>query len=662
MQPTQTPAGAGSEPNVLWSPTPERINQSNIARYMEWLRERRGLTFTDYDDLWAWSVGDIESFWTSIWEFFDVAATDRYSQVLPDRGMPGATWFPGATLNYAEHALRRRDAHPAVIYQAEGAPSVTLTYAELAAQVAGVAATMRRLGVRRGDRVAGYVANTPETVVAFLAAASIGAIWTSCAPEFGTQSVIDRFSQIEPTVLISVDGYRYNGKAYPRLDAVREMQRALPTLKATILIGLLEETPDLKGMTGAHPELPWNAALDTPAELEIDAVPFDHPLWILYSSGTTGLPKAIVQGHGGILLEHLKVLSLHLDLTPDDRFFWQTTTGWMMWNFLVSGLLLGSTILLYEGSPAVDDMRALWRFASETRATYFGTSAPFIHACMKRGLDPSAHFDLSALKGLGSTGSPLTPEGFQWVYDHVHSDLVLGSASGGTDVCTALVLACPILPVRAGELPCRALGAKVEAFDEKGNSVVEQVGELVVTAPLPSMPLYFWNDEENRRYIESYFDVYPGVWRHGDWIKITRHGSSVIYGRSDSTLNRSGIRTGTSDFYRIVERVPGVLDSLVVDTGSLGNDGRLFLFVVLERGVLLDDALRGRINTALRQELSPRHVPDEMHVISDVPRTLNGKKLEVPVRRILMGASIGDVVNRDAVKNPEALDFFAALR
>jgi acetoacetyl-CoA synthetase len=647
-----------SEGTVLWQPSEEQKAQANITRYLRWLKEQKGLDFGSYDDLWTWSVTDLEGFWGSIWDFFGVKGHRPYTRVLAERRMPGAQWFAGAELNYAEHALQRRDDHPAVVFKSEVQPLSTLTYAELYRQVAAVAVGLRRLGVRRGDRVAAYMPNIPQSLVAFLAVASIGAIWSSCSPDFGIRAVVDRFHLIEPKVLFAVDGYHYNGNPYERLAGVAEIQHHLPTLEATVLVPYLDERPATDDLGNVKL---WDELVGETGELSFEPVPFDHPLWVLYSSGTTGVPKAIVQGHGGILLEHLKALSLHLDLTSEDRFFWFTTTGWMMWNFLTSGLLLGTTILLYDGSPAYPDMQALWRFAEETGMTYFGTSAPYILSSMRDGIEPGREFNLSSLRAVGSTGAPLTPEGFGWVYDKVKEDLLLGSVSGGTDMCTAFVLSCPTLPVHAGEIQCRGLGARVEAYDEQGHPMVDEVGELVVSEPLPCMPLFFWNDPDGQRYRESYFDMFPGVWRHGDWIKITRRGSCVIYGRSDSTLNRAGVRMGSSEFYRVVEDLPEVLDSLVVDTGQLGSEGRLLLFVVLGSEVSLDEGLQSRIRQKLRQEISPRYVPDEVYAVSDIPRTLNGKKLEVPVKRILSGTPPEKAVSPDAVSNPRSMHFFIDL-
>jgi len=659
----------GAAPAPLWTPSRERVLRSNLVRYEHWLIEHRGLDFHTYDDLWRWSVTDLDAFWASIWEFFGVGHGPAPSPALADRRMPGARWFPGAELSYAEHALRRRDQHPALMFGSEDGTLGTVTYAELRRQVAAAAAGLRRLGVARGDRVVAYLPNVPETVVAFLAGASLGAIWSSCAPEFGVSSVADRFQQIEPTVLLAVERYRYNGKVHDRRQALAEIRDRLPTLRATVLVPSPgSETAAGPGPAARHAApgevLTWADLLaGDPVPLSFEPVPFDHPLWVLYSSGTTGLPKPIVHGHGGILLEHLKGLSLHLDLTAEDRFFWFTTTGWMMWNFLVGGLLLGATVLLWDGSPGHPDLLALWRFAEATGMTYFGTSAAYVLGCRKAGIEPGRDADPSSVHSIGSTGSPLPPEGFAWLYQHVRRDMLVGSVSGGTDMCTAFVQSCPVLPVYAGELQCRALGAKVEAFDEQGRSVVGQVGELVVTEPMPSMPVFFWNDPDGERYRDSYFATYPGVWRHGDWIEITDRGSCIITGRSDSTLNRGGVRMGTSEFYRVVESLDEVQDSLVVDAGGpgTGGDGRLLLFVVLRPEATLDGGLLERIRRAIRSELSPRHVPDEIHPIGEVPRTLNGKKLEVPVKRILAGAPPEKAVSEGALANPDALRAVVAL-
>jgi acetoacetyl-CoA synthetase len=639
----------------MWTPSPERVERSNMTRYLRWLREQRGLHLGSYDELWRWSVDDLDAFWASIWDFFEVGGPAP-SPAVAERRMPGASWFPGAALNHAELSLRRQDDHPALLFGNETGELGTVSYAELGRRVAAMTVGLRRLGVGKGDRVAAYLPNVPETVVAMLATASIGAIWSSCAPEFGVSSVVDRFAQIEPKALVAVDGYRYNGSWHDRRDALAEIRRRLPTLQATVLVGGTGGI-EADGVVG------WERLLErgAGAELVFEPVAFDHPLWVLYSSGTTGLPKAIVHGHGGIALELLKSISLHLDLGPADRFFWFTTTGWMMWNFLVGGLLLGSTVVLYDGSPGHPDMGAVWRFAERSGMTYLGTSAAFILANSKAGVEPARAVDLSALHSIGSTGSPLPPEGFAWLYQQVAPDVLVGSTSGGTDVCTSFVTSCPLLPVYPGEIQCRALGAKVEAFDEQGRPVVGEVGELVVTEPLPSMPLLFWNDPGGERYRDSYFSTWPGVWRHGDWIRITERGTCIISGRSDSTLNRGGVRMGTAEFYRVVEALDEVVDSLVVDVSDPGDEGRLLLFVVLRPGIELDDGLQGRIRDAVRTDLSPRHVPDRIQAIAEVPRTLSGKKLEVPVKRVLTGVPLEQAVSEGALANPRAVHEVVAL-
>lgn len=631
---------------------------SNVARYMRWLGETRGLGFSDYESLWRWSVDDTEAFWASIWEYFGIRAQRPYRRVLAERTIQGARWFEGALINYAEHALSRRDDHPALIAHSETHASTTLSYRELAEAVASAATGLRRLGVGKGDRVAALVPNIPEAVIGLLACASIGAVWSSCAPEFGVRSVIDRFRQIDPSVLLAADGYTYGGRRFDLSQTVARVREGLPGLKATVVIPYLQ--PERRAAEGVAS---WPDEMTGPAaEPVFEPVPFDHPLWILYSSGTTGPPKAIVQGHGGILIDHVKTASLNLDLGPGDRLFWYTSTGWMMWNFLMSGLLLRGTIVLYDGDPAHPDLMALWRLAADVRITYFGTSAPFIHACLRAGLRPGSEVDLSCIRGIGSTGSPLSAEGFEWVYGPVGSELLLNSFSGGTDICTGIVGACPLVPVRAGEIPCRILGAPVAAFDESGNSVVDELGELVLTGPMPSMPLHLLNDADGRRFRESYLTPYRSAWRHGDFVRMTPGGSCVIYGRSDSTLNRGGIRAGTADYYRVVEDMPEIRDSLVVDTGGADGDGRLVLMVALGEGNVLDDALIERIRRRIRTELSPRHVPDEIHRIGEVPKTLNGKKMEVPVKRLLQGAAIDEVAAGGAMANPDSLAAIMELR
>jgi acetoacetyl-CoA synthetase len=650
-----------TEGTVLWEPSPELRENSTIARYMEWLERERGLSFENYTALWEWSVTDLEGFWSSLWEFFEVQSSKAYEAVLGRREMPGARWFPGAEINYAEHVFRNaRQGRPALVHASELRPLGETSWRELEERVAAFAAGLSGMGVGRGDRVVAYLPNVPEAVVAFLACASLGAVWSSASPDFGAGSVVDRFAQIEPKVLVACDGYRYGGKDFDRTDIVARLQGEIPTLKNTVLLPYLNEEADAAAFDNT---VLWKdlLAANEGAEPRFERVPFDHPLWVLYSSGTTGLPKAIVHSQGGILLEHLKKVRLHIDLGPEDRFFWFTTTGWMMWNLLVGGLLAGATAVLYDGSPAHPDTNALWGLAEETGMTHFGTSAGYLIGCMKAEIEPGRDFDLSALKGVGSTGSPLPPEGFGWVYGHVKEDLWLYSTSGGTDLCTAFVGGVPLLPVRAGELQARSLGAAVHAFDPEGKPVVGEVGEMVITEPMPSMPVFLWNDEGGERYRESYFDVYPGVWRHGDWLLIKGYGGCVISGRSDSTINRGGVRMGTSEIYSAVEGVEEVADSLVVDIPKPGGESFMPLFVVLTEGAQLDDDLKNRIKGSIRERTSPRHVPNEIFAVPDVPKTLNGKKLEVPVKKILSGTPPDEAASRGSLSNPESLDRFAEL-
>jgi acetoacetyl-CoA synthetase len=620
-----------------------------------------GVETEGYHELWRWSVENLDEFWASVWEFFEIRASAPYERVLGSRAMPGAEWFPGARLNFAEHVFRRRAAATvAVRHASELHPLAETSWGELEVHTQRVAAALRASGIAPGDRVVAYMPNVVEAVVAFLACASIGAVWSSCSPDFGARSVVDRFAQIEPRLLFAVDGYRYGGHDHDRLEVVRQLQEAIPSLERTVVLGYLDPEPDLGGLQRATR---WDDFL-----AEGDAGPpafaqvaFDHPLWVLYSSGTTGLPKAIVHGHGGILLESLKQLGLHVDLQPDDRLFWFTTTGWMMWNFVVAGLLTDASIVLYDGNPAYPDLGALWRLAEEAEITTFGTSASYIAACMKDGVDPRAGRDLSRLRAVGSTGSPLSPEGFDWVYDRLGPDVWLFSTSGGTDLCTAFVGGVPTLPVYRGELQARALGAKVEAWNADGQPVVGQVGELVITEPMPSMPLRLWGDVDGSRYRASYFETYPGVWRHGDWIELTERGTAIISGRSDATINRGGIRMGTAEIYRAVLAVDEVVDALVVDLPRAGTQGYMPLFVVLRDGVELDDDLVARVRARIREDCSPRHVPDEIRAVPEIPRTLSGKALEVPVKRILSGEPAEGTVSRDALANPEALRPFEEL-
>jgi acetoacetyl-CoA synthetase len=660
--PAEALAAAGRDyGDVLWTPGAELIDGARITGYRRWLARERGVDVAGYDELWSWSVADPGQFWGTIWDYFGVIGTRSDGPELTGEIMPDVHWFTGTTLNYAQNALRTAVTDPdrtAIIYQAETGRSGSLSYGELEREVARVRAALARLGVGAGDRVAAYLPNSPEALIGLLAVASLGAIWSSCSPDFGSSSVIDRLAQIEPKVLIAVDGYVYNGKPFDRRPEVTSIAAALPGLAAVIMVDYLGQSR----LDTDVPVLTWDGLEPADGPAEFVPVPFEHPLWILYSSGTTGLPKPIVHGHGGIVLEHLKALCLHQDLGPGDRFFWYTTTGWMMWNYLAGALLAGATAVAYDGSASHPDTGVLWQLIADTRVSYAGTGAPYLLACMKAGLRPGTEFDLSALRGIGSTGSPLPPEGFRWVYDEVvrpGQDLLFGSSSGGTDVCTGFVGPNPLLPVRAGVISGRCLGAAVAAFDPAGHPVTGEVGELVVTKPLPSMPVGFWNDPDRKRYTASYYADYPGVWRHGDWIMMLPDGSCVIYGRSDATLNRGGVRMGTSEFYRVVEALPEVADSLVVDTGRLGAEGRLILYVVLADGQELDAGLDRRLRSMLRAQLSPRHVPDEIHQVPGIPRTLSGKKLEVPVRKILLGTPVAEAADPDALANPEVLSYFA---
>jgi len=635
---------------VLWTPPPDVRDTSRIGHYLRWLEAKRGLSFAGYEALWEWSTADLPGFWSSIWEYFDLPA--QPGQVLANDTMPGAVWFPDVNLNYAEQVLRLPGFAPGdtvVLGYSQTREPVTLTADQLRDEVRRAAAGLRRLGVGKGDRVAAYLPNIPETMVLLLATTSLGAIFSSCAPEFGTRSVTDRWQQISPKVLVAADGYRYGDKLIDRRGEIAAIQAALPSLEQTIMVSYVEGAVGLGSLSEPTDE-----------PLSFTPVPFRHPLYVLYSSGTTGLPKPIVHGHGGILLEHLKMLALHHDLGPGDRFFWFSTTGWMMWNYLVSAPAVGSAIVMFDGNPGAPDLDMLWRLTKEAGVTFFGTSAPFLLACRKEGLVPTRN---ERLKGLGSTGAPLPPEGFRWVYENVGAHLQLQSLSGGTDVCTGFVGSTPLNPVYEGEIAARCLGAKVEAFDPTGRPVLGELGELVITAPMPSMPVGFWNDDDGSRLREAYFDVFPGVWRHGDWITITERGSCVITGRSDATLNRGGVRLGTAEFYSVVEGLPEVADSVVVHLEDAeGGAGELLLFVVLQPEQReLDGELKAKIARELRTNLSPRHIPDAIHQVKAVPRTLSGKKLEVPVKRILTGTPVESAAAKGALVNPESLAEFERL-
>ncbi len=640
----------------LWQPSPEFQQQTNMTAYMQWLEEQRGLYFQHYDELYQWSIDNLEDFWQSIWDYFDVKSATPFQQVLSSHTMPGAKWFDGATLNFAEHIFRTRaDDRPALLAESEFRPLYAVSWTELESQVARLAHYLRSLGVEAGDRVVAYMPNIPETLVAFLAASSIGAVWSSCSPDFGTNSVVDRFQQISPKVLFAVDGYRYNGKSIDRLDELARLQEALPSLETTVLFDYCANAASCRLENTDH----WHDALDNQAtEIIFEQVPFDHPIWTLYSSGTTGIPKAITHGHGGILIEHYKHMALHCDIRPGDRFFWFSTTGWVMWNIGVASMLAGATLVIYDGNPAYPNVDHLWSLAERAQLTQFGGGAAYYIACMKEGLEPGKSFDLSPLKSIGSTGSPLPEEGFEWVYSAIKQDLWLISISGGTDIASAFVGCSPLLPVYSGEIQCRMLGVDVRALDDKGNSLIDEVGEMVITEPMPSMPIYFWNDKDDQRYKESYFEEYPGWWRHGDWMRLSAQGTIQILGRSDSTLNRGGIRIGTSEVYRGVEKVEAVADSLVLSIELSGGRHYMPLFVQLKSGFILDDNIAAQIKQSLREDFTPRHVPDEIFQIDEVPYTMTGKKLETPVKKILMGFDVDKSVNRDAMRNPETIDYF----
>lgn len=639
---------------VLWTPSDDFADSTRMAEFIRWLKTERGLAFLDYNALWEWSVADLDAFWSAIWAFFDVKASSQPSAVLTDRTMPGAKWFPGAHLNFAEHMLLQADKTPdreALIVQSETFGKTELSWRELTARVASVAFRLRQMGVVPGDRVVAILPNTETALISCLATLSIGAIWSLCAPDMGHVAILDRFRQIEPKVLIAQDGYVHAGKMIDRRAVVEAISSGLGTLEHTVIVPVVGPP-----MPGA---LLWSDMTAKSAELVFEQVPFDHPLWIVYSSGTTGNPKPIVHGHGGVLLEGLKQ-SLHQDLKRDDLFCWLTSSGWIMWNVQLVALGQGATVAMFDGALNHPDLMVAWRFVSDNRITIFGAGAAFLTASAKAGIRPGESLDLQALRAIGATGSPLTGDGYNWVYDAAKPTVWLAPISGGTDFCGAFVGGNPMLPVRSGEMQCRFLGNAVRAFDEDGEELTDDVGELVCTEPLPSMPLFFWGDGDGRRLTSSYFDTYPGVWRHGDWIEITSDGAAVVYGRSDATINRKGLRLGSSEIYQAVEALPDVMDSLVVDLEYLGRDSHMTLFVVLPQNGALNDTVENRINNAIRQAISARFLPDEIIQIPEVPRTLSGKKLEVPVKKILLGGNPEKVVNRDSMLNPDSLNAIIA--
>jgi acetoacetyl-CoA synthetase len=661
------------EAKLLWTP-PEDVKQhSNLYQYLRWLSAEKGLSFPDYQPLWQWSVENPSTFWESLWEYFKVIHNGSYTRVLSDDPMPFARWFEGTHLNYAEHIFRNAaDDRPAILFQSEtSGPALSadrlrqVTWKELHDRVASLQSFLKQWGVKAGDTVAAFMPCTPEATIAFLAVNSIGAIWSSCSPDFGTASVIDRFAQINPKVFIITDRYSYNGKSFDKTDVITDVVKAMSSIEQVIIVSDKEtiSSPGLPGEVTGRPATLWRETVSrTQQKIEFTRVPFSHPIWVLYSSGTTGLPKAITHSHGGILLEQLKYGTFHQDIKPGERCFWYTTTGWMMWNYIQGSLLAGGTVVLFDGSPAYPDLNVLWKFAEEARIHHFGTSAGFILANMKAGLSPGKSFDLSSLRSIGSTGSTLPPEGFDWIYKEVKQDLWLASMSGGTDVCSAFVGGNPTWPVYAGEIQCRALGCKLEAFNEDGQPVTGEVGEMVITVPMPSMPIYFWNDPEYTRYRESYFEMFPGVWRHGDWIEITPRQGVIIYGRSDATLNRGGIRIGTSEIYRAVDTVKEVKDSLIICIEKDGGEFWMPLFVVMQENIALTDDIRKKINTALRTAYSPRHVPDEIIAVADIPYTISGKKTETPVKKILMGKDPKKVINAGSLRNPQSLEYFVSMK
>jgi acetoacetyl-CoA synthetase len=653
-----TPANTLQAP-ILWQPTLAQIEPTQLAAYQRWLDKNHGLQFDSYAALWQWSVDDIERFWQTIWDFFAVQAEGSREPVLASHTMPGAVWYPNARLNYAEHIFRNAtDARPAIIARSEDAGTQEVSWAQLRRDTGAMVAKMRECGVEAGDRVASYLPNRVETVVAFLACASIGAIWSSCATDMGATVVLDRLRQIEPKLLLVTDSYSYNGKHHDRQDVVGDLLRELPSVKTVVHV----PGPLAAGKKFVWRDcISWSEAIAVDAELTFDRLPFSHPLWIVYSSGTTGMPKAMVHGHGGIVLTHLKTLGLQQDLRPGDRMLFLGGTGWIVWNLQLGALLTGASIVLYDGNPAWPNQEAIWRFMDVHQVTSFGCGAAFLINAMKDGLRPRDFAPLKSLRAIYSTGSPLPDEAYDWVYSSVKPNLWLASISGGTDIASGFVACAPTLPVRAGEIQCAELGVAAYAFNDAGQPVIDEVGELVITQPMPSMPLYFWNDKDGQRYKESYFETFSGLWRHGDWIRFTPSGSAVIYGRSDSTINRFGIRMGTAEIYRVVEEVPEVRDSLVVDLEYLGRESYMPLFVVLKPGHVLDSALKERIAKEIRTKASARHVPNEVFEVKEIPRTLTGKKMEVPVRKLLLGMARDKVASSDSMSNPESLEFFVAL-
>ncbi|WP_017523571.1 acetoacetate--CoA ligase [Pusillimonas noertemannii] len=640
---------------TLWSPTAGQVEETRLAQFMEYVAQRHGKRFEDYESLWQWSVDELETFWGTVLQFFQVEADGDPAIVLADSRMPGAKWFPGLRLNYAEHVFRNADpSRPALIARSEDSEPRLVSWRELHEATGALAHWLREAGVGPGDRVVSYMPNRPETVIAFLACASLGAIWSSCSPEMGVSVVVDRFQQIEPKIMFAVDSYRYNGKVHERGGIVSELLEKLPSIERVVHVA----GPAAASLPNWPSCVSWQQAIARDAPLAYARLPFDHPLWIVYSSGTTGIPKAMVHGHGGIVLTHLKTMQLQHDVRAGDRFMFLGSTGWIVWNLMVGGLLSGATVVLYDGNPSYPDTQSLWRFIDEHAVTHFGCGAAFLVQCKKDGLRPGRQAGFKALRAINSTGSPLPLDAYEWVYDEVKRDLWLASISGGTDIASGFVACAPTLPVTAGEIQCRELGVAAYAFNDNGQAVVDEVGELVITKPMPSMPLYFWNDPGDKRYIESYFETFSGCWRHGDWIRFSPAGTAVIYGRSDTTINRYGIRMGTAEIYRVVEELPEIRDSMVVDLEYLGRPSYMPLFVVLAQGVELDETLIARIKEQIRTKASARHVPNEVLAAPQIPRTLSGKKMELPVRKLLLGASVDKVASPDAMANPQSMAWF----
>jgi acetoacetyl-CoA synthetase len=643
------------EREILWSPSENRSKNTMLAKYKSWLSSEHSLCFDDYQELWEWSVDDIEFFWETIWDFFDVKASKLYSKVLAKKEMPGTVWFPGSELNYVDQLLRQKEITPykiAVVSQSETFGRVELTWTELYQQVASVADQFRKVGLERGDRVVAILPNSTTALIAFLATASLGGIWSLCAPDMGHVAVLDRFKQIKPKILIAQDGYIYGGKKIDRKEITYTIMENLPTLKQTIILPVSDDLP--KGV------LNWKNLINNVVDLETEQVPFDHPLWVVYSSGTTGNPKPIVHGHGGVLLV-AAAQSLNMDLTSRDRFSWLTSSGWIMWNAQWMALSRGATVVMFDFAPNFPDMLEVWRWVDKERLTYFGAGAAFFLSCLKAGIEPINNVNLDDLISVGSTGSPLSSAGYKWIYKSVKADVWLAPISGGTDLAAAFVMGNPMDVVRDGEMQARALGIAVHSFNEKGQKIIGEVGELVCTKPIPSMPLYFWGDYDNKRLISSYYDTYPGVWRHGDWIEFTSKGGSVIYGRSDATINRKGLRLGSSEIYQAVEALGEVQDSLVVDLEFLGKKSFMILFVVLTSEKFLNDTVTNTINESIRSGVSARFIPNQIVQIEEVPRTMSGKKLEVPIKRLLLGNDPSEVVNIDSMVNPKSFDWFKAF-